>query len=93
MSSLPAAACASPALCPGPVPTEFQVRSGARNKRFPRLTTLTAERVAKIGYGGLKHGRRLVVAGLGNKLAATFLKVAPRGLALAASARHNAGRY
>jgi hypothetical protein len=81
------------ALCPGPVPTEFQARSGAKNKRFPKLMTLSADEVAEIGYRGLMQDRRLVVAGLGNKLTAGLLQIIPRSLALAGSSRHNAGRY
>src|SRR6202051_790232 len=40
------------ALCPGPVPTEFQGRSGMRADRSQQILTLTADRVAQIGYEG-----------------------------------------
>src|SRR2546430_12523415 len=56
------------ALCPGPVPTEFQARAGVRNERYQPLLTQTAEQVAQAGYRGLMAGRRLVVPGIGNKL-------------------------
>ncbi len=43
------------ALCPGPVPTEFQARAGSRrNERYPSLLTQSAEQVAAAGYRGFK---------------------------------------
>jgi short-subunit dehydrogenase len=70
-------------LCPGPVPTEFQARAGVRNERYPSLVTQTPEQVAQAGYRGLMAGRRLVVPGIGNKIATFLLRAAPRGLAAA----------
>src|SRR5918999_5570829 len=55
-------------LCPGPVPTEFQARAGDTSETLPPLLTRSAERVARDGYCGLKHGRRVVVPGIANKL-------------------------
>jgi short-subunit dehydrogenase len=57
------------ALCPGPVPTEFQARAGipevelANGQRVPRalnsnLLSRTAEQVAAAGYAGLMYGQR-----------------------------------
>jgi len=74
------------ALCPGPVPTEFQARAGVRGERYPPLVTQSAERVAQEGYRGLMAGRRLVVPGFGNKLITQLLRVMPRSLQLAAVA-------
>lgn len=77
------------ALCPGPVPTEFQARAGVSTQRYPRILTQSAEQVAEEGYRGLKAGRRLVVPGFGNKLVTVLLRLVPRRLVLAAvAARH-----
>ncbi len=71
------------ALCPGPVPTEFQLRAGVSTERYPPLITQSAERVAQDGYRGLMAGRRLVVPGFGNRLVTQLLRITPRPLALA----------
>lgn len=77
------------ALCPGPVPTEFQARAGVRTERYPPVVTQSAERVAQEGYRGLAAGRRLVVPGFGNKLVTVLLRLMPRRMVLAAvDARH-----
>ena len=56
------------ALCPGPVPTEFQARAGLRGERAQSvLLSLSTERVARIGYNGFSRGRRVVVAGSATK--------------------------
>ena len=67
------------ALCPGPVPTEFQARAGVRNERYPPLLTHSAEQVAREGYRGFKAGRRLVVPGFANKLVTALVRLVPRG--------------
>jgi short-subunit dehydrogenase len=70
------------ALCPGPVQTEFQVRAGIPQDYFPRLLARSAERIAREGYEGLSHGRRLVVPGSDNKVVALLPRLLPRGLML-----------
>jgi short-subunit dehydrogenase len=80
------------ALCPGPVPTEFQARAGVRTEMYPALLTLSAEQVAEAGYRALMRGRSVVVPGVANRLVATFAPRLPRGLVLAAVARRNAVR-
>src|SRR5499433_3449326 len=45
------------ALCPGPVPSEFQARAGVRGEHYPRFFTQSAEQVAEDGYRGLAAGR------------------------------------
>ena len=70
-------------LCPGPVPTEFQARSGVHAERPQPLITQPAERVAQEGYRGLMAGRRLVIPGFANKLVTFLLRLTPRQLALA----------
>jgi short-subunit dehydrogenase len=76
------------ALCPGPVPTEFQVRSGMRADRSQQILTLPADRVAQIGYDGFMRGKRVVVAGLANKIAVAFLRLTPHALVLPMIERH-----
>jgi len=70
------------ALCPGPVPTEFQARAGLAADAFPRILTRCAEQVARDGYRGLKEGRRVVVPGFANSVMTTLIRFAPRGLLL-----------
>ena len=76
------------ALCPGPVPTEFQARSGMRVDRSQQILTLPADRVAQIGYDGFMRGKRVVVAGLANKIAVALLRLTPHALALPMIDRH-----
>ena len=57
------------ALCPGPVQTEFQARSGMKLPDAAKMIELPARRVAQLGYDGLMRGRRVVIAGIGNKIA------------------------
>jgi short-subunit dehydrogenase len=70
------------ALCPGPVPTEFQARASMELPRAASLIELPAEQVAQIGYAGLMRGERVVVAGFGNKLAVSFMHLTPHALLL-----------
>lgn len=71
------------ALCPGPVPTEFQARAGIPPDHFPRFLSRSAERVAQEGYDGLMRGRRLVVPGAVNKLVTLMPRLFPRAAVLA----------
>jgi short-subunit dehydrogenase len=70
------------ALCPGPVPTEFQARAGFADSDLPRLLTCSPERVALQGYEGLMRGKRIVVPGWGNKVVRLALRAAPRRVVL-----------
>jgi hypothetical protein len=72
-------------LCPGPVATEFQERSGMAESLYPRFMMRSAGRVAREGYQGLMQGRRVVIPGTPNKVAAMLLRLLPRsaGFALA----------
>jgi short-subunit dehydrogenase len=70
------------ALCPGPVPTEFQARAGMRDDAFPGLLTRSAEQVASDGYRGLMQGRRVVIPGAANRAGALAGRLAPHTVAL-----------
>jgi uncharacterized protein len=70
------------ALCPGPVPTEFQARAGLHSDRAQNVLALSAARVARIGYDGFMRGRRVVVAGIGNKIGVALLRIMPNALLL-----------
>ncbi len=77
------------ALCPGPVPTEFQARAGINATKFPRRLTRTAAQVAEEGYRGLKDGERVVVPGLPNKLITVLVGLLPRRYVLEKAAARN----
>jgi short-subunit dehydrogenase len=70
------------ALCPGPVPTEFQVRAGLPAGYFPSILDCSAERVAREGYEGLMAGRRVVIPGYANRISAFLPRLAPRAAVL-----------
>ncbi len=71
------------ALCPGPVPTEFQTRAGLRGDRAQSaLLSLSAAQVARIGYRGFMHGKRVVVAGIGNQIALFVVRMVPHAALL-----------
>jgi short-subunit dehydrogenase len=80
------------ALCPGPVPTEFQARAGMPGDVFPRLLTRSPERVAREGYRGLKEGRRVVIPGFVNKVATVLVRLTPHAILLKAADLNRRGR-
>jgi uncharacterized protein len=81
------------ALCPGPVPTEFQARAKLDLPNATKMIELPPDRVAQIGYDSLMRGQRVAVAGLGNKLAVCFMRFAPHALLLrAVDQRTGAGK-
>jgi short-subunit dehydrogenase len=69
-------------LCPGPVPTEFQARSGMQLNAAARALELSAERVAQIGYDAFMRGKRVVVAGINNRIVVSLMRLVPNGLLL-----------
>jgi uncharacterized protein len=72
------------ALCPGPVATGFQSRAGIRVGTGGETTivALPARRVAEIGYEALMRGKRVAVAGLGNRIVVFFMRYLPHALLL-----------
>jgi len=71
-------------LCPGATVSDFFTVAGARNaviaRRLNRM--MPAERVARIGYRALAAGRRVVITGTMNRLAAFAGRYAPHALTL-----------
>ena len=68
-------------LCPGPVKTNFQKRAyleGTPMGNSPLL--IDVREVARVGYEGMKLGRRIVIPGWKNRLLVESLRVSPRSL-------------
>ena len=72
------------ALCPGPVPTEFQARAGFQPGFDSAVLNVSPSDVAKAGYRGLMANKRAVLPGLGIKVVPFLLRLFPRGFILAA---------
>ena len=72
------------ALCPGPVPSEFQSRAGFLPGVDSVILNVTPADVAKQGYRGLMAGKRTVIPGLGVKIVPFLLRLLPRGFILGA---------
>jgi len=68
------------ALCPGPVQTEFQARSGMKLPRAAQMLELPADRVAAIGYDALMRGERVAVAGTLNGIAVFLRRFMPNAV-------------
>jgi uncharacterized protein len=75
------------ALCPGPVPTEFQARAGMKNIPGAKLLCIPPDEIAAAGYAALMQGQRLLVPGLANKFLAFLPRILPRGFFLREVAR------
>ena len=72
------------ALCPGPVPSEFQARAGFEPGFDSAILNVSSSEVAKAGYRGLMANKRVVLPGLGIKVLPFLLRLFPRGFILAA---------
>jgi short-subunit dehydrogenase len=70
------------ALCPGPVPTEFQSRAGFTAGMDSAMLNVSAYKVALAGYRGLMRGKRVVLPGLGIRAIPFLLRFVPRGFVL-----------
>jgi short-subunit dehydrogenase len=72
-------------LCPGPTATQFaDAAEMNRTMLFmsPLIKVMSSAEVARIGYRGLKAGRRVVITGAGNKLTAISSKLSPHAVVL-----------
>jgi uncharacterized protein len=75
------------ALCPGPVPSEFQARAGFQPGFDSAILNVAASDVARAGYRGLMANKRAVLPGFGIKIVPLLLRLFPRGFILAAVGR------
>jgi short-subunit dehydrogenase len=71
------------ALCPGPVPSEFQARAGFLPGVDSAILNVSAADVALAAYRGLMADKRAVLPGLGIKIVPFLLRLFPRGFILA----------
>ena len=74
-------------VCPGPVPTEFQIRAGFRPGFDSAVLNVSPAEVARQAYRGLMANKRAVLPGLGIKAVPLMLRLFPRGFILAAVGR------
>ncbi|SEO98649.1 hypothetical protein SAMN05444123_106311 [Rhodopseudomonas pseudopalustris] len=72
------------AICPGPVPTEFQLRASIEPGIDSAILNVSPAEVARQGYQGLMNNKRLVLPGVGVKIVPFLLRFFPRGFVLAA---------
>jgi short-subunit dehydrogenase len=70
------------ALCPGPVPSEFQARAGYKPGFDSAILNVSPSDVAQAGYRGLMANKRAVLPGLGIKIVPLLLRLFPRGFVL-----------
>ena len=68
------------ALCPGPVATGFQDRSGQGDSLVKGPMTMDAASVARAGWSGFRSGKRVIVPGVANKIFTQLPRIAPRRL-------------
>jgi hypothetical protein len=74
------------ALCPGPVPSEFQGRAGFEPGFDSAILNVSSPDVAKAAYRGLMANKRVVLPGA-IKIVPFMLRLFPRGFILAAVSR------
>jgi short-subunit dehydrogenase len=74
-------------LCPGPVPSEFQMRAGFKPGIDSAILNVSPAAVAAAGYRGLMADKRVVLPGLGIKIVPFMLRWFPRGFILDAVGR------
>jgi uncharacterized protein len=66
-------------LCPGPVRTNFQKRAHLGETRMVHSPlTVDVREVARIGYEGMKQGKRVVIPGWKNRMVMEMLRLSPR---------------
>lgn len=69
-------------LCPGPVETGFQSRSGMPGGYFPASMVCPPERIAREGFKALMQGRHVAAPGLRNNAIARFASAIPHAFLL-----------
>jgi len=80
-------------LCPGPVETEFAEQAGfdgdEAEAALPKFMWVPANEVAKAAIDGLEKGRRVVIPGAANRVAAGVAHMTPRRMLLPILARQH----
>lgn len=76
------------ALCPGPVPSEFQARAGFLPGFDSLVLNVSPADVALAGYRGLMANKRAVLPGVGIKIVPFLLRFFPRGFVLSVVGRY-----
>src|SRR5262249_33038575 len=67
------------ALCPGPTATGFAGVGGMESSRlFNVLKPMDSAEVARYGRQAMKHGKRVAIPGVANKLLMQSLRISPR---------------
>jgi uncharacterized protein len=75
-------------LCPGPTATEFAATANATDVALfnnPLVPPMHAEEVARIGYRGLKAGRRVIITGVVNQVMAMSGRLSPPAMTMPVS--------
>ena len=67
-------------LCPGPVKTSFQEKSGIKKNEAAKKELMTAKEVAKIAYKDFNKGKLIIIPGFKNKVIILLNKLIPRSL-------------
>jgi short-subunit dehydrogenase len=75
-------------LCPGPTGTEFFDRAGMK-RGIRGLPEMTAEEVARLGYGAVMAGKGIVIPGLTNRALAILSRRLPLALTVKMVRRMN----
>ena len=69
------------ALCPGPTATAFAEIAGTTSLRLHKVARpMKSEDVVRYGVRAMKHGKRVAIPGVANKIAMQSLRVSPRRL-------------
>jgi hypothetical protein len=70
-------------LCPGPTESKFHARAGTDKTRLSKSAKpMPSMTVAKKGYDAFTTNRRVIVAGVSNKLLVAVTRLTPRSLLL-----------
>jgi uncharacterized protein len=72
-------------VCPGATSTEFARVAGTENiaiHKSAMSSVMSSAEVARIGYQGMKAGKRVVVTGLMNRIMAVSARVSPHAMVL-----------
>lgn len=81
------------ALAPGPVETDFKIKGDKpETKQSDRSVALDPEYVARVGYKGLKSGKRVVVPGHLTSIAPQLVRFLPRKTVAKFVNKLNSGR-